>query len=441
MSKILSLVFGLQFFAILLVSLFNISAGIISGLWLIFIGDWEIVVSGFIYSIVSPFILGFIMMIGLIFYPGALLLNKGRYFLGSTLLILSQLFNIIVIFTSVTLVFNYYGQFIEKSGLIPILFFAYAVSFTPWSYMAQTDREAGNDQAHIEIFLGQIGFVFGMIIFIFSGYAIAMSIGLLFGLLAGSILNSIVAIQEHQKTTPIRNDNNHASVNMKINKTPGKFRVLFVDDDKFLRDMYRKTLEDWGFEVIELENAAGDFTTRVAEINPDIIFLDIVMPGRDGFEAIRLLKTEATTKEIPVIFESNMGQKESIERGINLKANDYLVISQITPSSLALTAKNYLDSPDDYISRYPIFLAAIESIPLKGDHEKEYKKRSDYIESQMKALEEKIYASGPDPIYDGVRNFVIKTGHKSTDKIQRKFKIGYARASVLIDKLEKDGVI
>lgn len=82
-----------------------------------------------------------------------------------------------------------------------------------------------------------------------------------------------------------------------------KRKILVVDDDKDIREIIRFYLEDSGYEVIEAQN--GKEALKLAdELQPELITLDIIMPGLDGFEVLRLLKENTRTKDIPVIILS-----------------------------------------------------------------------------------------------------------------------------------------
>ena len=115
-----------------------------------------------------------------------------------------------------------------------------------------------------------------------------------------------------------------------------------------------------------MESLASDFVGKVAEIMPDLISLDIIMPERDGFEAIKLLKADSRTKNIPVIFLSNMGQGEDIKEGISLGAVDYIVVATITPNELVNCYLDYLNDSQHYVKRYPEFIKG-EKIPKVSD--------------------------------------------------------------------------
>mgnify|MGYP001613644000 CR=1 FL=1 len=68
---------------------------------------------------------------------------------------------------------------------------------------------------------------------------------------------------------------------------------------------------------------------------PSLIILDLILPGMDGFEFLETIKGDAKFKDIPVIILSNLGQKEEIEKGITLGAEDFLVKVNFTPDEVA----------------------------------------------------------------------------------------------------------
>jgi len=78
--------------------------------------------------------------------------------------------------------------------------------------------------------------------------------------------------------------------------------------------------------------------------DPHIILLDVMMPKMNGFEVLEGLKKLEKTKSIPVILLTNLNQKNEIERGIALGANDYLIKAHFMPSEVVEKIKQVLDS-------------------------------------------------------------------------------------------------
>ncbi|GAB4570755.1 MAG: hypothetical protein Kow0077_05660 [Anaerolineae bacterium] len=100
-------------------------------------------------------------------------------------------------------------------------------------------------------------------------------------------------------------------------------RILVVDDEIGALTLIGIMLERGGFEVIK----AKDANAALAELEksiPDLIILDVMMPGMDGIDLCRLLRGRDDTKEIPILILSARGDAESVMRGMDAGANDYL---------------------------------------------------------------------------------------------------------------------
>lgn len=106
-------------------------------------------------------------------------------------------------------------------------------------------------------------------------------------------------------------------------------KVLIVEDDEFLRSLTAKRLEKEGYEVsvaVDGESANG----IASEKKPDLILLDLLLPGMDGFEVLKRARADAATKKTPIIVFSNLGQREDIEKAKGLGANDFLIKANFT---------------------------------------------------------------------------------------------------------------
>ena len=119
-----------------------------------------------------------------------------------------------------------------------------------------------------------------------------------------------------------------------------------VDDDEFMLNMYSNKFKKIGFIFLGLNNADGDFIQKVTEFNPDIISLDIVMPGRDGIEAAELLKNTPETKNIPIFFLSNQNSDDYISKAKNIGVVGYIVPSLVAINSIVDIYKNYISVPN-----------------------------------------------------------------------------------------------
>lgn len=106
-------------------------------------------------------------------------------------------------------------------------------------------------------------------------------------------------------------------------------KILWVEDDKFLNDIITRKLAST--KSIFFRTTDGEEALKIAEEKmPDIIVLDIILSGMDGFEILKRIKTNEKTKKIPVILLSNLGQPMDIEKGKNLGAEMFLTKATIT---------------------------------------------------------------------------------------------------------------
>ena len=109
--------------------------------------------------------------------------------------------------------------------------------------------------------------------------------------------------------------------------------ILIIEDDKFLRELIAKKLIKEEYNISEaIDGEEG--MKKIAEEKPDLILLDLILPGIDGFEVMSRMKEDPSLSQIPIIILSNLGQKEEIERGINLGAKDYLIKAHFTPGEI-----------------------------------------------------------------------------------------------------------
>ena len=103
-----------------------------------------------------------------------------------------------------------------------------------------------------------------------------------------------------------------------------KIRVLIVDDSKTERLIIKEAISGLGFEIFEAENAL-DGIQKADEIRPDLILMDVVMPGMNGFQATKQIKSNDDLKNIPVIMCTSKNQPTDKIWGTRQGANDYVV--------------------------------------------------------------------------------------------------------------------
>ena len=100
-------------------------------------------------------------------------------------------------------------------------------------------------------------------------------------------------------------------------------RVLVVDDEIGALTLIGIMLERGGFEVLKAKDADSALTV-LGEETPDMIILDVMMPGTDGIELCRMIRERDETQQTPVLILSARGDAESVMRGMDAGANDYL---------------------------------------------------------------------------------------------------------------------
>ncbi len=103
-----------------------------------------------------------------------------------------------------------------------------------------------------------------------------------------------------------------------------KYSVLAVDDIPLNLLLVQKMLSRFNFE---LRTAGGgqEALDAVARKRPDLILLDLMMPGIDGFEVIRRLREDPTTSDIQIVILSALNSNEDVIKGFNVGANDFIM--------------------------------------------------------------------------------------------------------------------
>jgi DNA-binding response OmpR family regulator len=118
-------------------------------------------------------------------------------------------------------------------------------------------------------------------------------------------------------------------------------KILIVEDDPFLSEMYSTKLTQEKFEV-ELAIDGKEAVKKAMELKPDLILLDIVLPKMDGFEVITELKKDPQLRNIQIVALTNLGQKEEVEKGLKLGADDYIVKAHFTPTEVINKVKQII---------------------------------------------------------------------------------------------------
>jgi DNA-binding response OmpR family regulator len=118
-------------------------------------------------------------------------------------------------------------------------------------------------------------------------------------------------------------------------------KVLIVDDEAPIRLLCRVNLEPEGMEVLEAADGQSGLETARAEL-PDVILLDVMMPGMDGWEVAERLIEDETTHEIPLVFLTARAELRDRARGLELGGVDYIT-KPFNPTELASVVEHLLE--------------------------------------------------------------------------------------------------
>jgi len=118
-------------------------------------------------------------------------------------------------------------------------------------------------------------------------------------------------------------------------------KILIVEDDKFLRELIVRKLTNESYDVVQAVDGEQGLQ-KTKEEKPDLILLDLILPGIDGFEVLAQKKEDPFIASIPVIVLSNLGQKEDVDKGLSLGATDYLIKAHFTPGEIIEKVRNII---------------------------------------------------------------------------------------------------
>jgi DNA-binding response OmpR family regulator len=110
-------------------------------------------------------------------------------------------------------------------------------------------------------------------------------------------------------------------------------KILIIEDDKFLRELIAQKILKENYDIAEAVDGESGLKAAKDE-KPDLVLLDLILPGIDGFEVLSRIKADMSIANIPVIILSNLGQKEDIERGLKIGAVDYMIKAHFTPAEI-----------------------------------------------------------------------------------------------------------
>lgn len=150
-------------------------------------------------------------------------------------------------------------------------------------------------------------------------------------------------------------------------------RILIIDDEKMNLKALSELLREEYVLVLAKSGAEGLKRAR-EEPQPDLILLDVIMPGMDGYQVIRELKHQEQTNHIPVIFVTALNSREEEEKGLKLGAVDY-ISKPFSPPIVKMRVRNYLQLVHKFkLLEQKAKLDGLTEIPNRGSFEESFQK-------------------------------------------------------------------
>ncbi len=138
-------------------------------------------------------------------------------------------------------------------------------------------------------------------------------------------------------------------MNDSLAKPQKRTRILLVDDDRFLIEMYSHKFWEEGYEVTTARNVQDAINILKSADSFDIVLADLVMPVADGFELLEKIKAEKLAEKAAIIVLSNQSRPQDVERAEGLGVDGYIVKANNTPSEVALQIKEIVQKKSDVL--------------------------------------------------------------------------------------------
>lgn len=127
-------------------------------------------------------------------------------------------------------------------------------------------------------------------------------------------------------------------------------KVVIIDDDRINQEILLKAFTQKGYEVVSILDSQK-CVKEVIKLKPDLILLDLLMPGLNGFEVLQIMKKKSIIPKIPVIILTALREEVNIKRALALGAEDYWLKTDYNPSELVRKINKILDHKKKLISK------------------------------------------------------------------------------------------
>ena len=124
---------------------------------------------------------------------------------------------------------------------------------------------------------------------------------------------------------------------------PEPKKILLAEDDEFLSSLLKNRLQREGFAV-DLAKTGDQVVEMIKSGHPDLVLLDIILPGKLGFEILEDMRKDPKLSKLPFMVMSNLGQDEDIQKAKALGAVDYFVKARIMIDDLIKRISSFLNT-------------------------------------------------------------------------------------------------
>ncbi len=142
-----------------------------------------------------------------------------------------------------------------------------------------------------------------------------------------------------------------------------KRTILLVEDEVGFRRVFQDALAYDGYNVLVAEDGESGWQLAKSE-KPGLILLDLVLPGLHGFEVLRNIRADATTKDTPVIILTVLGEEEDVRKGLELGANDYMTKGSYSPREILMRIRLVLATSGTRLLAAPDIMKRVRSYKL-----------------------------------------------------------------------------
>lgn len=122
----------------------------------------------------------------------------------------------------------------------------------------------------------------------------------------------------------------------------GKRKILLVEDDETLAEVYKQRLELEGFDVNHVNNGEDALATAL-KFRPDLVLLDVMMPKLNGFDVLDIMRQTPETRNVHIIMLTALSQPKDEQRAKDLGADDFLIKSQVVIGDVVERIKHQLN--------------------------------------------------------------------------------------------------